>query len=278
MGDILYGRKIEVIAGVKKFDSKDFTIYFEVPFDDDKEPNIAEIEIYNLKDQTINEIKKGTKIIINAGYQNDVGSILIGEAQTIQTEWKNVDKITNITTLDGYEKWFKTPISKTYKAGIDAKRILNDLLRIGGFVIGAFKLPVNKIYKGGKTLKTTLYDAIFSIAKDCGAKVHINKGKIYIRPKNDGNNINFLLDKEHGLIGSPTPIEKEVVTGKDKKGNEIKKKIRGWKVVSLLNHRITTDVIIQIKSKTANGVYRVESGKHYHNGNAFYTEMEAYPL
>jgi len=264
----LFRRVVELYADKKQFGG-DFTIYFDVPFDDGDDANVAEIKIYNLTTQSINEIKKGSKIILNAGYSGDAGSILLGEAQTVKTEWERVDKITTITVLDGSESWLKMPIKKTYKEGIKAKQILNDILAITGLEIGAVNLPTNKVYKGGKTINTTLQKAIAQIAKDCGAKTHVNRGKIFIRPKNEGDNIGFVLDAEHGLISSPMPIEKE-----DKQKNIIK----GFKVVSLLNHRIATDSLLQIKSKTANGIFRVESGKHYANGRAFYTEMECYPI
>lgn len=278
MSNELYGRKIEFFAGSKQFIGEDFTIYFDVPFDDAEDANVATVNVYNLAEATINEFKQGQKIVLNAGYEGDVGAVLLGEAKGIKTEWDGVDKITKIEVLDGSEKWLNTPIQKTYKAGIKGKQILNDILAIAGLEIGVFNLPVNKVYQGGKTIKSKLSTAIASIAKDCGAKVHVNRNKIFIRPKNEGNKMGFVLDAEHGLIASPTPIKKEVETGeKDATGAAKKKTINGWKVVCLLNHRITTDALIQVKSKTANGIFRVESGKHSHNGDDFYTEMEVYP-
>lgn len=274
----LLGRKVELIAGNKTFDADEFGIYFDVPFSDSAEPNVALIEIYNLKETTTNELKKGLKVILNAGYKNDVGSIFLGEIQLQETNWQRVDKRTTLTAMDSGEKWFKTPVKRTYKAGIKGKQILVDLLARTGLETGALDVTVNKTYKGGKTVNTTLSKAIEEIAKDCGVKMHINKGKIYIRPKNAGDNIKFLLDAAHGLISSPTPIEKEVVSGKDEKGQPITKTVNGWNVVTLLNHRISTDALIEITSKTANGLFRVESGKHYFGGSSFYTEMEVYPL
>lgn len=263
----LFKRVVELYADDKLFAGDDFTIYFNIPFDDGGDPNAAEVSIYNLTDQSINDIKKDSKIVLNAGYDGDYGSILLGDAKKIITEWERVDKITTIHVLDGPKEWLNTIFKRTYKEGIKASQILNDVLASTGLEIGAYKLPVDREYKGGKTINTTLQKAIAQIAKDCGAKSHVTRGKIFVRPKNEGDNIGFVLNSENGLIASPTPIEKE----------ENGKVIKGYKITSLLNHRITTDSLIEITSKTANGVFRVESGKHFANGLVFYTESEVYP-
>lgn len=278
--NVLFKREIEVVTDEKIFSGDDYSIFFEVPFDDGSKPNISTISIYNLSDSTVTELKTGSKITLNAGYQNDVGSIFLGSIKFNASEWKGVDRITELDCFDSGETWFEKSIKKTYKAGASGKQILKDLLKLTGLSTGAFNLPANKIYKSGKTFKSTLAKAVVEVAKDCGAKVHVTKNKIFIRPKNEGDNIRYVINSERGLIGSPTNIEKEVVTGKDKAGNQIKKVVRGWKVKTLLNHRITTDVIIEIESKTANGTFRVESGKHFggSKGTNFYTEMEVFPL
>jgi hypothetical protein len=170
------------------------------------------------------------------------------------------------------------PYKKTFTKGTAAKTILSDMLANTGLQIGAFSLPTNYVYRSGKTITGKLSAVIKSIANDCGAKAHVTRGKIYIRPKNEGDNLGFILDANSGLIASPTPIEKEVDAGKDKDGKPIKKKKQGWHVVTLLNHRITTDALVDITSRTANGIFRVESGKHISNGGDFATEMEVYPI
>lgn len=275
----LYLRKVEVIAGSRKFNNDDFTIYFDIPFDDGPDANIAEIEVYNIMDETIAEIKKGSKVFVNAGYKGNIGAILIGEARRIETDWQRPEKITTVVVLDANDDWMGMDIKKTYKEGITAKQILNDLLPKTGLKVAALKLPVNKIYTGAKTIDDKIGKAVVEIAKDCGAKIHVNKGKIFIREKSEGDKTGFLLDAAHGLIGSPTPIEKEEklpTKNDDIKGKKVTRK--GWKVTALLNHNFATDAVIKVKSKTANGFFRIEKGNHISNGSSYYTEMEVFPL
>jgi hypothetical protein len=301
----LYMRNTQAIIGELKIDADDLTVYFDVPYDDGPDVNVAEIDIFNLSTATIATMKKGQKVILNAGYQKDVGAILVGVLQRVQSEWRGVDKITQLTIFDTNDQWMTKTVKKTYKEGITGKQILADLLPKTGLKVAAFKLPFNMKYDGAKTIDGGIGKIIVEVAADCNAKIHVNKGKIYIREKAEGDAIGFVLDKEHGLIGSPTPIEyeqkykviqkkKTIVTVKPKKGSPkgtkstkatkyvdeyvTKTKIRrGYKVISLLNHSFATDVILQIKSQTCNGVFRIEKGKHVSNGGSYYTEMEVYP-
>lgn len=291
----LFKRVSEATIGNQIFNGDKLTIYFTVPFDDGAEANICNIKIYNLSNDTINKLKNKDKVFLNAGYVGNAGSILDGFVKAILTNKDGVDKITTIDVIDGKDTWYGKPINITYKTNTTGKQILSDLAKKTGLGIGNITLPINKAYTGGKTLKMSISEAINEIANECGAKSHVNRGKLYVRPKNAGDNTNILLNADSGLIESPSPIEKEEkykVT--EKKIKKIKKKgklvnkventivektrtIKGWNVKCLLNHRITTDSIITIQSKTANGKFRVESGKHISDGGSFYTEIEVYP-
>jgi hypothetical protein len=124
--------------------------------------------------------------------------------------------------------------------------------------------------------------------------MHITRKTIYISGRNEGTETSVLIDKDSGLLDTPESFEKEenykvnkTVVSNVKKGKKTVKKIetkeedksrtlRGYKVKMLLNHRIKTDAIIHINSKTANGKFRVGSGTH--NGGEFITEVEVYAI
>ncbi|MFB8733911.1 hypothetical protein ACEQPO_08135 [Bacillus sp. SL00103] len=64
-------------AGLIKgtFDYKDLEVRFEVPFDDDAKPNETKVEIFNLSSSTINKIKKGATMTVQAGYKKRLWGI-----------------------------------------------------------------------------------------------------------------------------------------------------------------------------------------------------------
>lgn len=270
----LFGRVVELYVNKKMFSGDDFTIYFEVHYDILTTDNIAKIKIYNLSDSTIHNFGSNPYIILNAGYRGDVGAIFLGLAKSITTTWSGVDKITEFEVSDGADAYYSQPIKKTYAKGATAQSIIADISSFTGIKLGEIKLPKNYVYKSGKAIKGKLTSIISGIAKDCGAKAYVRNGQLFIRPATDGKVIGFQLDASHGLVGTPTPVDKELDLGDKKK---TKLKVRGFKVVSLLNHRITTDAVIKLVSSTASGNYRVNNGRHFCTDNDFYTEMEVYP-
>ena len=270
----LFGRITELYVNNRKFDGDDFDIHFDVPFDSEESDDVAEISIFNLSDDSIHAFGSKPKVILNAGYTGDVGAILLGLTKSKVTEWEELDKKTTLLVADGASSYFSQSIKKTYAKGMKASDIINDISRFTGIKIGAVKLPTNKVYTKGKTIKGKLSQVIAKIAAECGAKGYVRRGQMFIRPKNEGKTIGFVLDEAHGLIGSPTPIEKDVDVGTSDKPKTVTYK--GWKVVCFLNHRITAQSVIEIHSKTANGIFLVENGRHYSTDNDFLTEMEVY--
>lgn len=274
-------RDIEVLAGQKKFESlgdNALEIEFDINFSDKEEPDVSEITIYNLSDETISDIKRDGYIYVNAGYKEleNKANILTGEIEDIETSWSGLDKITKIKVSDGAKKWRTVEVNKTYQNGSSASFIMRDLCNLLGYEIVAIE-PVEDIaYPLGKTVKGLASDALSQLVKDTKSKMFINKDRIVIRDENVGYDSGFILNVESGLIGSPTLNKDESGDKTDKKESDKDKKKnketkQSWKVVSLLNPRLETDSVIKVESKSLNGTFRVKSGKHTKDFN---TEME----
>ncbi|KOP82012.1 hypothetical protein AMS60_05650 [Bacillus sp. FJAT-21945] len=257
-------RFAEVKTGSVKINRKDLTLEFDVPFDDDMEPNESVISVYNLSRNTINQLKGKEKITLNAGYKQDHGVLLSGYISKVETKNNKPDLVTTIYVLDAKPFDTKKTVKKNYKKGIKASFVLNDLTASLGLKVGVLKLPKDKVYAKGYSVNGETIEALNKIANDCGASVYINKGQVYIRSLKEGDDSRFKLTSDTGLIDSPEPFEEDI-NGKI---------IKGFKVKCLLQYRLTTASIVEIDSKTAKGKYRVKKGRHYWNGNSFYTEME----
>jgi hypothetical protein len=244
--------------------SKDLTLSFDVPFDDDMEPNESVISVYNLSDNTINQLRGKEQITLNAGYQEDYGVLLSGFISKVETKKSRSDQVTTIYVLDTKPFDAKKTVNKTYKKGIKASFILKDLIASLSLKVAALKLPSDKTYINGYTASGETLETLNKIAKDCGASTYINKGQVYIRSLKEGDDSRFKLTADTGLVETPEPFEEE------REGVLIK----GYRVKCLLQYRLTTASIVEIESRTAKGKYRVRKGRHYWSGNSFYTEME----
>lgn len=255
------------------------TIKFSVPFGDDEKVDTIDIQVFNLKDDTINAISTNQMAVLSAGYIDDNGVIFNGTLKKKETKWEGLDKITTFKCIDSTEDYTKSVFKKTYGRNTKASLILRELAQAAGLAIGDIDLPVDFVYRSGKMLNGKIKTLVAEIAKDCEAKLHINKGRMYVRDRVKGDNLGLDISKETGLIDEPEEIEEEVKDDKSSKSTNPKKQIKGYKIKMLLNHKVTTDVIIKLTSKKISGVFRVSKGEHKGDtsGQEYYTECEVVP-
>jgi hypothetical protein len=256
----LWKREIELIVGGKRITSPPLDIDFEIRFDTDEEPNDGRISIYNLSRDTMNRIKVGEAIVVNAGYQGDVGTIFAGAVDRKFGMWRATDHITEIEVGDTLVEWSRVRVSKSYQAGIKASAVVRDVLKSLGLEIGALSLPTDVTYSRGRSVNGPVRTVLSELARDCGAKLHIFNGAVFLNDPAAGQRTGFVLRHDTGLVESPERVEG--IEGVD------------YKVISLLNHRIKPDTILKIESRTATGLFRVVSGYHIGSDSDFFTEME----
>lgn len=265
-------RRIELTIGdksIKNYGDNALNCGFEVSFSaKTSEPDLSKVTIYNLSEDTINNIKKNDIVLINAGYEGDIGNILNGTVQKTETEWQNVDKITTIFVTDGGKNWKNSTTNKTYQNGTKASYIIRDLANIMGYEVGEIAPVQDIIYQLGKSVSGPTRNSLQTIVKDTKSKLFIDGNKLYVRAINKSTPNGYLVNSDTGMIGSPEKVEEE----KDEKVT-IK-----YKVKCLLNYHIRKDNLIRVESRTINGNFRVESGTHTGSDEGdFITEMVLLP-
>ena len=264
--------------------TNELDLEFEVPFDDDTEANEATIKVYNLTKTTIGRIKVDEEISITAGYDKDTGVIFSGVISSVKTRWDGQDRVTTITAIDSESLKEKDIESISFNAGVKASYILKTLVGKVSLPLAVFETRRDHTYTEAVTVSGGLMSNIKEYAEVCGVSAYINKRKIYVRHLTSGDNLNFEVNVDTGLLESPEEFREENValtsSDKDKKKKEeFEKKftdiIEGLTFKMLLEHRITTASIITLKSREYSGTYRVRSGKHVCNESDFYTEITA---
>lgn len=244
------------------FDGNTFHIRFEVPFDSDTTPNEVTLQIYNLTDQTVKRFTKNMNVTIQAGYEGNYGVLSRGKIQTARTYREGADRITEIKIIDGRDTSGKTlKKNETFKAGskgdVILRRIAEEML---GIRIAEMKLPTNKEFKKGYVVSGSPMSHLVSVAKECGASVFWKRGLLCIRSLKEKVNEKMYLSEGTGLIGSPEFFEEDGV--------------KGYRFKSLLQHKAIPGTLVEFKSRTSNGQYRLRKGKHINNGSEFITEGE----
>lgn len=238
--------------------SSELDIEFSIPFDDDMEPNEAEVVIYNLNDTTLSRLVKDKKITVEAGFKGDTGVIFTGYISKKITTHDGSDRKTTLKCVDRVSK---TELKETtFKAGTKASAILKSLLEKTGTPIAIFKVRNDYTFKDEQKLDGDLMENIKNFADICGISVYVSEGKIYARYLKEGDNLNFTLNEDTGLIGSPTEYEEENTANE-----EHKETIKGYECEAILQHRFRAGGIIKLKSRAVNGEYRIRSGTHTFN-------------
>ena len=113
-------------------------ISFKVTKTDGKEPNTAEIVVTNLNDDSRGLIqKKGTKIILEAGYASTgVSRIWRGDARTVDNVRDGADWNSTIKGGDGERAYKLARVSESFAPGTQAGAILQYLANASGLQIG----------------------------------------------------------------------------------------------------------------------------------------------
>lgn len=259
-------REASLQIGGKRYGMDDLYFEFEVPFEDSDTLQTAKFKAYNLSEATRKGIKRGDVIILNAGYEGDVGAIFVGQVSACSHKHQNTEWITEISATAAMDQWLSSKVSKTYAKGSTAKEIVSDLLNIFGLEIGEFTLAVNKVYDRGLVCSGKVMDELKKIVvNDCKSRFLIRTGSVYINDPSSGLANGIVLTPQSGLLFSGDEVEESVVAvGSDSQKSSSNKSEEGNYVTRecLLNYHIGPAEQITIQSKSLNGRFIVAKGKH----------------
>lgn len=266
--DGVFGSVATITCGQVSISSETLDVEYVVPFDDDMEPNEAEIIVYNLSENTIQQLKKDAAISIVSGYEGDTGVLFEGFISKVITRHDDAEKVTTIYALDDIKK--HEVESLAFDEDTKASSILHALLKRTGIPIAVFSPRRDHRYENAQTVDGDLMQNIKKYAKVCGISVYVSKGKIYARHIKVGDNINFNVSADTGMIGSPSPYTEEITA------EDYTDTVNGYEVKMLLQHRMCAAAIVNLKSRVATGEYRVCSGEHRFSPDEAVTTLKMY--
>ena len=248
----------------RKPEMDDLYFKFTVPFEDSEKLGTATIEAYNLSPATRNSIKKGMPIILNAGYEGDIGAIFTGKVSQVSDKHSGTEVITTIAAAEALEEWLSKEVNKTYTAGSKASAIVKDLLNIFGLEVGTMELAVDKEYPRGKVCKGKVKNVLTEIVtSDCKSRFLIRNGIVTINDPKTGTKTGYVLSAESGLLKAAEATDRTETTTrqttvKDGKG----KQEVTYKRECLLNYHLAPADVVKIKSDTLNGNHLIKGGQH----------------
>lgn len=266
--DGLYHHTVTIQTGDVTISNENLDCEFDIPFDDDTEADEAEIVAYNLTDLTIQNIKKDSPITVTAGYGDDTGIIFSGTISKVRSYYSREDRVTEIFAIDKAALKERELKNLSYAGGTPASRILRDLVDMVGLPVAVFAPKRDYVYKDKAAVDGGLMENIRKYAKVCGVSAYICKGQIYVRHVLDGDGQDFTLSSDTGLL-ELSEFEEEQTA------EDFQDTVHGYEITMLLQHRITTASLLNVKSRNVSGTYRVREGRHSYDGTDFLTKVKA---
>lgn len=253
-------------------------VQFEINSNDKSTPARSKVTLFNISTDKINQIKKGDHITVKSGPSDLYG--IIGEGNIIKIESNNdsgkdrtvvitftestslADKTLNanfngVSTVKhkSKTKGTTTKLNMAFKSSIKASVLIKRIAKASGINLYHVQLVQDKVYKRGYTVSNKPYSALVKIAKDCKSQIYQRRGRLVIDDYSTDNPF-----KEHiyfeigsGLLSEPSTY--------DKYGNR-----QCYVIECFDDPRVQAGSSIEISSQTINGLHRVQSVKHTHQG------------
>lgn len=210
-------------------------IIFKVEKVEDKEPNKLDLEIFNLSQDTRNQLRDTAKnISLFAGYRDENGEELVftGDITSVSHVIARPDVVTTITAQDGKVSIDKAKLSISLEEKASASNALQRVL--GAFNIGNNLNQItfdDKTYETGFSFVGSAKMALDKVTGFLNLSWSVQNNLIVLVPfDGDDNTGAIFLSPTTGLIGSPERIAGETRKAK----NKSKKVTPGWAVTSLL--------------------------------------------
>ena len=176
------------------------------------QPNIAEINIFNPNEDTIGLLKaKYTKVVLNAGYGNDLRIVFRGEVQNALQSKTSVDRMITVFARDGFRDYQQASFSKTFDSKVDMQSILMEVLGefldvVPGDLSG---IPRVRDKPNGLTLDGQVSRILDDLAEEYNADWSIQDGVVNVLGRDNTLREDelVLISASTGMLGSPRVTE-----------------------------------------------------------------------
>ena len=266
----------------------DLRVAFSIKKSLEKEPNTAEVTVYNLSEGTRGKlVQKFTPVLLRAGYGSEstpgnFGIIFQGDARTIDHVRQGSDWKTKLALGDGERAYGYAYTEQSFKGGTPHKVVIRalataTLLNTGNLeaaLVSARFTNSAATFRRGYSFHGRAYEALEKLMRSHGFTTSIQGGALLFTPiqfgREDFTQTVPLISEASGMVGSPehgTP---------DKKNN----KPALLKVRTLLRPEIQCGGLVSIQAEKVKGTYLVMTLNHTGDtmGGAWYTDLEVKPL
>lgn len=267
----LFGR--EAVLRVESLELSGLRISFNVKKSEKKEPNTAEVKVYNLEASTRKALgnRKTARVQLLAGYAGSIAQIFAGDLRVAESMREGANWLTRFESGDGESSSRASRVNKSF-AKLTFRQMLNELASAIGVGAGnAPKLAEQGRFQGalqslakGSTINGRASEILDVIARSSGYEWSIQDGQLqFVQVGRTLQTEAVSLSPDTGLLGSPELGEKGFITAR-----------------SLLQPSIIPGRKVQVKSRQVDGFFKVTKLEHSGDtrGDDWSTTFEGVPI
>lgn len=244
-------------------------------------PNQAKLTIYNLANRDEFVLGGPQKIRVEAGYDSTPRALFVGDVRFASHDHEGVDWLTKIQIADGGRAYAeaRSP-NRSYASGTPYATIIGD-------VVKQFGVRLPEEIAGDERLRARIAtgEVLSGYAADELTRL---LARFNLRWSFQGERLQVLRDdqvvpsspriisEDSGMIGSPT-VDPPRIVAPPKHRSKKPPKVPKLKVKHLLYPELTPGEQIEIRSRSINGRFRIDTVKHSldSRGDDWDTEIEA---
>jgi hypothetical protein len=264
MSELLYKRRYRVLlaypivgdfskAQPNAVEITDMRVAFKITKTLTKSPNTCELSIYNLSAaRRAALVKKDLRVILEAGFDDHVAGIFVGDARTVEHICEGTEWLTRIRCGDGERAMNLGRANASFAAGTPYANVVKKVtepLGLGAVDVTAF---AGKTFATGYAAHGRAVDVLDQVTSAAGLEWSVQDGKIQVMRKGGHTTEQALeLGPSTGLIGSPEFNAPDQKTG-----------IATLKVKCLISARVRCGGRIVLASASHRGTFRVVKVTH----------------
>lgn len=267
----LFNRAVRIVAGSLLIEG--LRVQFKIKKTSRKEPNTAEVTIFNLSEQSRAGLKRGAKLIVEAGYSTSISQLFSGDARLVDHAHEGPSWLTKIQCGDGERAYRYAVVNESFIPGTSVADVFARVADSTGLDVADAVRTVRATIKEQFTQGYTAFGRgsleIDRLLKGRGIEWSIQDGRLQVLLDDTATRDSaVLLSPDTGLVGSP-----------EHGSPETKKKPQVLKVKSLLQPSLRPGRRVRVESEAITGDFRVLTVTHQGDthGGDFYSECECVP-
>ena len=226
---------------------KDLRITFQVTRTTESEPDTCELQITNASEETRTLLhKKPLRVRLEAGYDDDLATIFIGDLHFGQSRLDGTDWVTTMQVADGLRAYKNARVSSTFREGTTVLEALKHVATQMQFALPAALAVAPELsaqYATGITLEGRAEAQLTRLLEPFGYRWCMQHGRLVVLKDTETTGSHaIVVDAASGLIGSP----ETAAPSKDKK-------VPLTTVKTFLNDQILPGRLIALTSREHRG-------------------------